>query len=63
MKIGKVSLNVSAIADISEQDFYTLVKGSLDIDIKEAWELFSKEAKPFKKKEVKSIAKAVEPKE
>jgi len=50
MKLGKVSLNVQAIADITEQDFYALVKGSLDIDKKEAWGLFSKEAEPFKKK-------------
>ena len=50
MKIGRISLNVPAIADISEQDFYVLVKGSLDIDKKVAWELFQKEAEPFKKK-------------
>jgi hypothetical protein len=50
MKIGDISLNVPAIADISEQSFYNLVKGSIDIDKKEAWELFSKEAEPFKKK-------------
>ena len=52
MKIGRISLNVPAIADISEQDFYVLVKGSLDIDKKVAWELFQKEAEPFKKKEI-----------
>ena len=50
MKIGRISLNVPAIADISEQEFYTLVKGSIDIDKKVAWELFQKEAEPFKKK-------------
>jgi len=44
MKLGRISLNVAAIADISEQDFYTLVKGSIDIDKKEAWKLFCKEA-------------------
>lgn len=50
MKIGRISLNVPAIADISEQDFYTLVKGSIDIDKKVAWVQFQKEAEPFKKK-------------
>lgn len=55
MKLGKVSLNVPAIADISEQDFYALVKGSLDIDKKVAWELFQKEAEPFKKKVVEKL--------
>lgn len=65
MKLGKVSLNVQAIADISEQDFYALVKGSLDIDKKVAWELFQKEAEPFKKKvKAKPETKAIEePKE
>jgi len=64
MKIGKVSLNVSAIADISEQDFYALVKGSIDIDKKVAWELFQKESEPFKKKVKAKPEKAIEePKE
>lgn len=58
MKLGKVSLNVQAIADISEQDFYALVKGSLDIDKKEAWKLFQKEAETFKKK----VKSRIEPK-
>ena len=52
MKIGRISLNVPAIADISEQDFYVLVKGSLDIDKKVAWELFQKEAEPLDRKSV-----------
>lgn len=65
MKIGRVSLNVPAIADISEQSFYDLVKGSIDIDKKVAWELFQKEAEPFKKKvKSKPETKAIEePKE
>lgn len=65
MKIGRISLNVPAIADISEQEFYTLVKGSIDIDKKVAWELFQKEAEPFKKKvKAKPETKAIEePKE
>jgi hypothetical protein len=62
MQIGKVSLNVCAIADISEQSFYDLVKGNIWIDKKEAWLLFQKEAEPFKKKEVKG-SKAIENKE
>ena len=61
MKIGRISLNVPAIADISEQDFYVLVKGSLDIDKKVAWEMFQKEAEPFKKKvKSKPEPKAIE---
>lgn len=65
MKIGRISLNVAAIADISEQSFYDLVKGSIDIDKKVAWDLFQKEAEPFKKKvKSKSEPKAIEdPKE
>ncbi len=65
MKIGRISLNVPAIADISEQDFYTLVKGSIDIDKKVAWAMFQKEAEPFKKKvKSKPEPKAIEePKE
>jgi hypothetical protein len=50
MKIGRISLNVRAIADISEQEFYALVKGHIDIDKKDAWLLFQKEAEQFKKK-------------
>lgn len=50
MKMGKVSLNVAAIADISEQAFYELVEGKIEIDKKDAWKLFSKEAEPFKTK-------------
>jgi len=64
MKLGRISLNVPAIADISEQDFYSLVKGSIDIDKKVAWELFQKEAEPFKKKVKSKPEKAIEePKE
>lgn len=55
MKIGKVSLNVAAIADISESEFYKIVVGKIDIDKKQAWELFSKEAEPFKKKQSKVV--------
>lgn len=55
MKIERISLNVPAIADISEQDFYTLVKGSIDIEKKAAWEMFQKEAEPFKKKVVEKL--------
>ena len=61
MKIGKVSLNVAAIADISEQAFYELVKGNIGIDKKDAWDLFSKEAEPFKTKvEAKGKPKPIE---
>lgn len=61
MKIGKVSLNVAAIADISEQAFYELVEGNIDIDKKDAWNLFSKEAEPFKTKvEAKGKPKPIE---
>ena len=66
MKIGRISLNVPAIADISEQAFYDLVKGSIDIDKKEAWKLFSKEAEPFKTKieaKQKPLKPIEEPKE
>lgn len=60
MKIGKVSLNVAAIADISEQAFYELVKGNIDIDKADAWDLFSKEAEQFKTK-VEAKPKHVKP--
>lgn len=66
MKLGRISLNVPAIADISEQSFYDLVKGSIDIDKKVAWKMFSKEAEPFRKRvEVKQkpIRSFEEPKE
>lgn len=65
MKIGRISLNVPAIADISEQAFYDIVKGSIDIDKKDAWVMFQKEAEPFKKKvKAKPEPKAIEePKE
>lgn len=61
MKMGKVSLNVAALADISEQAFYELVEGKIEIDKKYAWKLFSKEAEPFKTKvEVKGKPKPIE---
>ncbi|MEB3151462.1 MAG: hypothetical protein VKL60_20900 [Sphaerospermopsis sp.] len=64
MKIGRISLNVAAIADISEQSFYDLVKGTIDIDKKVAWELFQKEAELFKKKvKPKPESKAIESKD
>ncbi len=64
MKIGRISLNVPAIADISEQDFYALVKGSIDIDKKVAWEQFSIHARPFRKVKSKPETRAIEdPKE
>jgi len=55
MKIGRISFNVPAIADISEQEFYGLVKGHIDIDKKDAWKQFQKEAEPFKKKVSKVV--------
>jgi len=66
MKIGKVSLNVAALADISEQAFYELVKGKIEIDKSKAWEMFSKEAEPFKTKveaKVRPVKPIEEPKE
>lgn len=61
MKIGKVSLNVAALADISEQAFYELVSGNIDIDKKDAWKLFSNEAEQFKTKaEAKGKPKPIE---
>jgi hypothetical protein len=51
MRFGKLSLNVQALADISESEFYSHVEGKIEIDKKEAWLLFQKEAEPFKKKE------------
>jgi len=50
MRFGKLSLNVQALADISESEFYSHVEGKIEIDKKEAWLLFQKEAEPFKKK-------------
>jgi len=55
MKIGRISFNVAAIADISEQDFYALVKNNIDIDKNDAWKQFQKEAEPFKKKVSKAV--------
>ncbi len=55
MKIGRTSLNVPALAEISEDVFYSIVEGNIDIDKKAAWELFQKEAEPFKKKVLKVI--------
>ena len=53
MQFGKVSLNVKALANISEGEFYKIIAGCIDYDKKEAWAQFSKEADQYKKKEPK----------
>lgn len=49
MQIGKLYLNVKALLGITEQSFYTLVKG-VDIGMcrLEAWKLFEAEKEKLK---------------
>jgi len=37
MKIGRVSINAEAFKDKTKEEFFDIVKGSLDIDKELAW--------------------------
>jgi hypothetical protein len=39
MKIGNISFNPEALKDLTREEFYNLVKGKIDIDKSEAWEM------------------------
>jgi hypothetical protein len=39
MKIGNISFNPEALKDLTREEFYNLVKGNIDIDKSEAWEM------------------------
>lgn len=49
MQIGKLSINVEALADISKDEFKEIVKGKISIDFNDAWKMFSKEARQYQK--------------
>lgn len=42
MKIGNISFNPEALKDLTREEFYNLVKGNIDIDKSEAWEMLQK---------------------
>ena len=48
MQIGNTNFNVEALKSISEEDFKKRFKGTIDSDINEAWNAFSKEAGKLK---------------
>jgi hypothetical protein len=49
MKIGAIQLNIQALKDIKEDDFYKLVKGHVEDKLK-AWDLFLIEANKLGRK-------------
>lgn len=49
MQFGKVWLSLPEMAGLTEKEFYGIVRGHLDIDKKEAWEKWKKEAQKHKK--------------
>ena len=57
MKLNNDSLNVEALAGISEKEFYAIVEGKIDIDKAEAWKKFQKEAEKFRPEKVKEAGK------
>lgn len=57
MKIGNISINVPAVANIKEEEFYEMVKGNIGVDKKDAWKAFLKAAEPFRKKDNAEKAK------
>jgi len=48
MQIGRTNFNVEALKDLSEDEFKSRFKGTLNSDINEAWKEFKKEARKFK---------------
>lgn len=57
MQIGRTGINVEALSDIDKDEFMTRFKGCFDIDINQAWEMFSKEAKQYQKEPEKKFFK------
>ena len=42
MKLGNISFKPEALKDLTREEFYELVKGKIDIDKSEAWEMLQK---------------------
>jgi len=51
MKFGNIQLNVEALKDIKQDDFYKLVKGHVEDKLK-AWEMFLIEANKLGRKKL-----------
>ena len=55
MQIGRTGINVEDLADITKDEFITRFRGKFDTDITQAWKMFSKEAKQYKKEPEKKF--------